>query len=66
MREETARDAWATLTHEEKNRILYQQQIELLATFLEKGAISKGQYEKSLHDLTEKTGIKQDADSVSN
>ena len=41
MGKESAKDAWATLTHEEKNRILYQQQIELLATFLEKGAISK-------------------------
>ena len=53
---ESAKDAWATLTHEEKNRILCQQQIELLATFLEKGVISKEQYEKSLHDLTEKMG----------
>ena len=51
MGDETAKDAWAALTHEEKNRILYQQQKELLATFLEKGAISKEQYEKSLHDL---------------
>ena len=34
MQEETARDVWAMLTHEEKNRILYQQQKELLATFL--------------------------------
>ncbi len=64
MGDETAKDAWATLTHEEKNRILYQRQMELLATFLEKGAISKEQYKKSLHDLTVKMGIKQDADSV--
>ena len=56
MGKESAKDAWATLTHEEKNRILYQQQIELLATFLEKRAISKEQYEKSLYDLTEKIG----------
>ena len=66
MREETARDSWATMTHEEKNRILYQKQKKLLATFLEKGAISKDQYEKSLHDLTEKMGAKLNADSVSN
>ena len=64
MGKESAKDAWATLTHEEKNRILYQQQIELLATFLEKGAISKEQYEKSLHDLTEKMGTIINADSV--
>ena len=66
MKEEAARDSWATMTHEEKNRILYQKQKELLATFLEKGAISKEQYEKSLHDLTEKMAAKLNADSVSN
>ena len=66
MKEENARDSWATMTHEEKNRILYQKQKELLATFLEKGAISKGQYEKSLYDLTEKMGTIINADSVSN
>ena len=66
MQEETARDVWAMLTYEEKNRILYQQQKELLATFLEKGAISKEQYEKILHDLEEKMGAIINADSVSN
>ena len=65
MREETARDSWATMSHEEKNQFLYQKQKELLATFLEKGAISKEQYEKSLHDLTEKMEAKLNADSVS-
>ena len=44
------------LTHEEKNHLLYLRQKALLDTFLEKGAISKAQYEKSLHDLTEKMG----------
>ncbi len=66
MSEKSAKDAWATVTREEKNRILYQQQKELLATFLEKGAISKAQYEKSIHDLTEKMGAIIDAGSVSN
>ena len=66
MKEETTRDSWAMMTLEEKNRIIYQKQKELLATFLEKGAISKEQYEKSLHDLTEKMGAKLNADSVSN
>ena len=66
MKEENARDSWATMTHEEKNRILYQKQKELLATFLKKGAISKEQYEKSLYDLTEKMGTIINADSVSN
>ena len=41
MGEENAVDMWATMSHEEKNQILYQKQKELLATFLEKGAISK-------------------------
>jgi hypothetical protein len=56
---------WDMLTHEEKNDILYQRQKELLATFLEKGAISKEQYEKSFHDLTEKMRAIINADSVS-
>ena len=66
MGEVNTMDMWATMTHEEKNCILYQKQKELLATFLEKGAISKEQYEKSFHDLTEKMGAKLNADSVSN
>lgn len=56
-------DAWTTLTHEEKNRLLYQRQKELLDTFLEKRAISKEQHDKSLHDLTEKMGM-SNADSI--
>ena len=64
MGEENAVDMLATMSHEEKNQILFQKQKELLATFLEKGAISKEQYEKSLHDLTEKMGAKLNADSV--
>ena len=66
MGKENAVDMWATMTHEEKNRILYQRQKALLATFLEKGAISIDQYEKSFHDLTEKMAVKLNADSVSN
>lgn len=66
MREaEANKDTWDMLTHEEKNDILYQRQKELLATFLEKGAISKEQYEKSFHDLTEKMRAIINADSVS-
>ena len=58
MGDKTARDTWTTLTHEEKNRILFQQQKELLEIFLNKGAISKEQYEKSFHGLTEKMEAK--------
>ncbi len=51
--------AWGSLSHEEKNHELYLKQKHLLETFLEKGAISKAQYDKSLHDLTEKMGYSQ-------
>ena len=39
------------------NEELYLQQVETLKLFLERNAISKEQYEKSLHDLTEKMGM---------
>ncbi|MBQ1332784.1 MAG: hypothetical protein IIY36_07600 [Lachnospiraceae bacterium] len=45
-----------TPTRDEQNHLLYLKQKALLETFLEKGAISRAQYEKSLHDLTEKMG----------
>ena len=41
---------------EEKNRLLFLRQKRLLDMFLERNAISKAQYEKSLHDLTSKMG----------
>lgn len=50
-------DGWNVLSHEEKNRELYNRQKHTLDQFLERGAISKAQYEKSLHDLTEKMGM---------
>ncbi len=40
----------------EKKHQLYMKQKELLDTFLEHGTITRAQYEKSLHDLTEKMG----------
>lgn len=48
---------WDSLTYEEKNKLLFERQKKMLEEFLEKGAISKAQYEKSLHDLTEKMKI---------
>ena len=47
---------WDGLSNKEKNRVLYERQLALLDLFLEKGAITRGQYEKSRHDLTEKMG----------
>lgn len=42
------------LSDEEKKIELYLSQKRLLDTFLERNAISKAQYEKSLNDLTAK------------
>ena len=50
---------WEKLTPEEKKVQLYLKQKKLLDDFLERGAISKAQYEKSLGDLTEKMHIKE-------
>ena len=50
-------DEWASLSYEEKNRRLFFRQKATLDMFLERGAISKAQHDKSLHDLEEKMGI---------
>lgn len=47
---------WDKLTHEQKNHQLYLKQKQMLDMFLERGAISQAQHDKSLHDLTEKMG----------
>ena len=44
------------LSPEEKRKQLYIKQKNLLEMFLERGAISKAQFDKSLGDLTEKMG----------
>ena len=45
---------WSDMTHEEKNHQLFLKQKVLLDQFLEKGAISQAQHDKSLHELKEK------------
>ena len=45
------------ITHEELLKKLYLDQKHTLDTFLEHGAITKAQYDKSLGDLTEKMGM---------
>ena len=50
--------AWETLTPEEKKTQLFLVQKKTLDLFLERNAISKAQYDKSLGDLTEKMGMK--------
>lgn len=49
-----------SMTAEEKKRGLYLRQKKLLDTFLEHGAISRAQYDKSLGDLTVKMGMEPD------
>ena len=49
--------AWSALSYEEKNKQLFLSQKKTLDMFLERGAISKEQHDKSLHDLIEKVGI---------
>ena len=50
------------MTAEEKKRDLYLRQKQLLDTFLEHGAISRAQYDKSLGDLTVKMGVKSNGE----
>ena len=50
---------WDALSYAKKNRVLYERQKKMLEEFLERGAISRAQYEKSLHDLTEKMEMKE-------
>ena len=49
--------AWDHLTYAEKNKQLFLKQKQTLDMFLERGAISEAQHDKSLHDLIEKMGI---------
>ena len=55
---------WSALSYEEKNNQLFLSQKKTLDMFLERGAISKEQHDKSLHDLIEKMGIA--ANSIAN
>ena len=48
---------WEMLSPEEKKKQLFLKQKKLLETFLERNAISKAQYEKSLGDLRDKMGM---------
>lgn len=46
-------DDWVKLTRKQKNHQLYLKQKKMLDMFLEHGAITQAQHDKSLHDLTE-------------
>ena len=47
---------WSALSYEEKTHQLFLRQKALLDLFLERGAITQAQHDKSLHDLTVKMG----------
>ena len=49
--------SWENLTPEEKKKQLFLKQKQTLDLFLERNAISKAQYDKSLGDLVEKMGM---------
>lgn len=50
---------WDQLTAEGKKVQLFLNQKQTLDLFLERGAISQAQYDKSLGDLREKMGVKE-------
>ena len=54
---------WSSLTYEEKNKQLFLTQKGILDKFLERGAISQAQHDKSLHDLMEKMGMRTEVES---
>lgn len=49
---------WTSMTEEQKKEQLFLNQKETLDLFLERGAISQAQYDKSLGDLRRKMGVK--------
>ena len=56
----TATEETRSLSREEKRKELFRSQKHTLDLFLERGAISREQYEKSLGDLRKKMGIRED------
>ena len=48
---------WEALTPEEKKKQLFLKQKNTLDLFLERNAISKAQYDKSLGDLVDKMAV---------
>ena len=58
MKQEMQQMPLAQMTPEEKKHYLFLNQKKTLDLFLERGAISQAQYDKSLGDLREKMGVK--------
>ena len=59
MEQEIQQMPLAQMTPEEKKHYLFLNQKDALDLFLERGAISQSQYDKSLGDLREKMGVKE-------
>ncbi len=59
MENENKEIPWEQLSYEEKTNQLFLRQKKLLETFLEHRAISREQFEKSLHDMREKMGYRE-------
>ena len=58
MKQEMQQMPLAQMTPEEKKQYLFLNQKKTLDLFLERGAISQAQYNKSLGDLREKMRVK--------
>ena len=58
MEQEIQQMPLVQMTPEEKKHYLFLNQKKTLDLFLERGAISQAQYDKSLGDLREKMGVK--------
>ena len=58
MEQEIQQMSLAQMTPEEKKHYLFLNQKKTLDLFLERGAISQAQYNKSLGDLRVKMGVK--------
>lgn len=56
---------WSVLAPEDKKKQLYLQQKDLLDKFLDRNAITKADYDRSLGDLTRKMGMEQLLQSLS-
>ena len=59
MEQEIQQMPLAQMTPEEKKHYLFLNQKKTLDLFLERGAISQAQYDKSLVDLREKMRVKE-------
>ena len=60
---ETADDGRFPPSSEEAKKQLFLRQKRTLDTFLQHGAISQAQHDKSLHDLIEKMGVTETGDA---